>query len=163
MRVRRTQPHTLLAPMDNVCCRGRCGLSSRTHLHAKEHAGGDHEPTAQVAPKGQGGTSTRRESGGLAARYGERRLNVAASTGAVLRVDRPVRGIRDLVVSRDCAQAEVDNQVASLRSQGVGWVSIGQALGVSRQGSRQRYADVSLHRSLPAASPRVPRTVAELT
>lgn len=50
------------------------------------------------------------------------------------------RRLAELVSARTAAAAAVDDEVRSLRAQGVSWPTIGTALGVSRQAARQRYA-----------------------
>jgi len=50
------------------------------------------------------------------------------------------RQLAELVSARTAAVAAVDDEVRSLRAQGVSWPTIATALGVSRQAARQRYA-----------------------
>jgi len=44
-----------------------------------------------------------------------------------------------LVRRRQRLDADIANEVARLRAAGVSWTVIGAALGVSRQGARQRF------------------------
>ena len=46
-----------------------------------------------------------------------------------------------LVRRRQRLDPDIAAEVARLRTAGVSWTAIGAALGVSRQGARQRYAD----------------------
>ena len=40
-----------------------------------------------------------------------------------------------------CAEEEVEVAVAHLRVDGASWAQVGRALGISRQGARQRFGD----------------------
>jgi hypothetical protein len=51
--------------------------------------------------------------------------------------------LRELAAARDEAQAAVDLEVMRLRSIGIGWVPIAEALKISRQGARQRYGQLA--------------------
>lgn len=50
------------------------------------------------------------------------------------------RQLAELVRVRTAAAAAADDEVRSLRAQGVSWPTIATALGVSRQAARQRYS-----------------------
>ena len=73
--------------------------------------------------------------------------------------------LKVLVARRDAAQKAVDDEVRALVRQGCSWPAIGRALGVSRQGARQRYRrllandDVLVHwaerRDKPSGAERV--------
>ena len=55
----------------------------------------------------------------------------------------PCNGLRGLVDAARAAGAAVDAEVARLHDAGVGWPAIAAALGITRQGARQRYLRVS--------------------
>lgn len=51
-----------------------------------------------------------------------------------------VEQLRGLVAERDAATIAVDREVNRLRRLGTSWPDIAEALGVSRQAARQKYA-----------------------
>lgn len=55
----------------------------------------------------------------------------------------PCQSLRILVDAARTAGAAVDAEVARLHAAGVGWPAIAAALGITRQGARQRYGRVS--------------------
>ena len=50
--------------------------------------------------------------------------------------------LRNLVAAQAKADQAVDEEVARLRDLGAGWPVIATALGVTRQGARQRYSEL---------------------
>lgn len=61
--------------------------------------------------------------------------------------------LKVLVARRDAAQEAVDDEVRALVRQGCSWPAIGRALGVSRQGARQRYRRLLANDDVPCTGP----------
>ncbi len=73
-----------------------------------------------------------------------------AAWRAAARVTDALAQLRELAAARaearrvvDGLDAEVEVAVAHLRVDGASWAQVGQALGISRQGARQRFGDPS--------------------
>ncbi len=69
---------------------------------------------------------------------------------AAARVTDALAHLRELAVARaearrvvDGLEEEVEAAVAHLRVDGASWAQVGRALGISRQGARQRFGDAS--------------------
>ncbi|WP_222594327.1 hypothetical protein [Actinotalea fermentans] len=69
---------------------------------------------------------------------------------AAARVTDALADLRELAAARaearrvvDGLEEEVEIAVAHLRVDGASWAQVGRALGISRQGARQRFGDVS--------------------
>lgn len=91
-----------------------------------------------------GSTQPTRHSARMGKRSRQRRRDAAAVVEAVQRPitsdDQRQPELVVLVRRRQRLDTEIATEVARLRRAGVSWTVIGQALGVSRQGARQRYA-----------------------
>ena len=85
-----------------------------------------------------------RHSAGMGKRSRQRRRDAVAVVEAVRGPpapdEQPQPDLVLLVRRRQRLDADIAAEVARLRVAGVSWTVIGQALGISRQGARQRYA-----------------------
>jgi hypothetical protein len=78
---------------------------------------------------------------------------IVAVEGSDIPARAPAARLAELVAVRRSASDAVDAEVLALRGRGVAWPAIAAALGVSRQGARQRYGAASTEARRAASDP----------